>query len=131
MDRGTPTGGGQYGDTPGDLDCDLGRWCVTDAPASSIDDRSDSIVTQVRNGSSWSDVTGWGLDSKWVGSHSLMPYGGKVNRLPRLDRIRRVGLAGGGPGIAMPPVTFDAVLSGNRADYPPLPARVLRSQLLW
>ncbi|MFF4772508.1 RHS repeat domain-containing protein [Microtetraspora fusca] len=119
VNRGTPPPGSSswYNDTPDDLDCDLGRWCIKNSPAFYIEKRLDSIVTQTRNSSTWDDVTRLELGYKWVDSASLKPYGGKVNHLLWLDYIREVGLAGGGPGIVLPPVNFDAVLLDNRADY--------------
>ncbi|WP_268777986.1 SpvB/TcaC N-terminal domain-containing protein, partial [Sphaerimonospora mesophila] len=121
--RGEGVIGGTYKDFPFDLICDdpgHQGWCLFNptTPSFFVTRRLNTITTQTWNpsASGWDDVTRWELGYRWVQTKP-----GQTPPAPVLwlDSVRQVGLAGGGPEIAMPPLQFDAVLllnqdAGNR-----------------
>ncbi|WP_152990326.1 DNRLRE domain-containing protein [Sphaerimonospora mesophila] len=122
-DRGTPPPGiGNWSDdTPTDLLClSSGSDCDNGTPTFFTSKRLDAITSQSWNAASsdWEDVTRLDLTYRWI--ETDCPDGTPFcmgTSVLWLDRIRAVGMAGGGPEIAAPPIDFTATLLDNRADY--------------
>lgn len=106
--------GGSYQDFPFDLMCDdptSNGFCTTtaDGPTFFVTRRLNTVVTQTWNTatSGWDDVSRWELGYKWVQTDPGQTF---TNPVLWLDTVRRVGLAGSGPDVIMPPIQFDATL---------------------
>ncbi|WP_157530880.1 RHS repeat-associated core domain-containing protein [Microtetraspora niveoalba] len=123
VDRNQPIPGGTWWDAPLDLLCEdstLPLCTDSDGPSFFIKRRLSTILTQTRNTATngWDDVTRLELGYRWIQTSPGETFSKPVLWL---DTVRQVGLAGGGPGIPLPPIQLDATLlaSGPIADQFP------------